>query len=578
MMVAFAQILSKRDVTEVRLLSSPGRVQSAWLRLTESRVAAFVLFAVVYTWPTIALARRKLFWDDEFFTLYLSKIPTWHDLLAALATGADQHPPSFYYLTHLIIGLAGTTHVTLRLTAIVGFGITCLCLYEIVSRILDRQWGMAAMFLPLTSWSYYYATEGRGYGLELGFVSLALLMWMLACEGRRRALTTPLLAAGLCGAVASHYYAGLVLIPFAAGELVRTRIRGKIDLPVWVAFGGALLPVFAFARTIRSAQSYSAHFWAEPHWNAMLIFYPGTIGHAMLVLLAAIALAAVLGIAGPAPEPTAEPRPRLWYGIAFLLLALLPVFGVTLAMLVTHAYTDRYVVAAFPGVCLVVILGLRRIAGNNPLAAALICASCLPFFALQWHGLYTRQLLALRETRDTATFLRHAGDGPIAMAEVTPFHRLSFYARRDLARRLAYVADPHASIRYLRHDTLDRGLLALNPWFPLNVVWLHDWSSSHPSFLVYGYVGEWSWLTFELPRLSDSIRLLDRNRSHLLFSVQRLKPPADDRMISDPSGEPVLYRQLPDQETPLCMLYMQKDSCLVVDDPGTGAPSPGYHY
>src|SRR5260370_18239178 len=114
----------------------------------------------------------------------------------------------------------------------------------------------------------------------------------------------------------------------------------------------------------------------------MLIFYPGTIGHAMFVLLAAIALAAVLGIAGPAPEPTAEPRPRLWYGIAFLLLALLPVFGVTLAMLVTHAYADRYVIAAFPGVCLVVILGLRRIAGNNPVAASLISAICLPSFPL----------------------------------------------------------------------------------------------------------------------------------------------------------------------------------------------------
>jgi hypothetical protein len=122
------------------------------VQLTAFRI---YLFAVIYIWPSVARARHKLLWDDEFFTLYLSRTKSWNDLLAALATGADQHPPSFYYLTHLIFNFAGTTHLTLRLTAIVGFGAACLCLWEIVSLTANRTWSMAAMLLPLRSSSYY---------------------------------------------------------------------------------------------------------------------------------------------------------------------------------------------------------------------------------------------------------------------------------------------------------------------------------------------------------------------------------------------------------------------------------------
>ena len=241
------QSISRHTVAYPRLLLDVAfRI---WLHLSSSRVAAFLFFGAVYIWPTTTLARNKLLWDDEFFTLYLSKTKTWNELLEAMATGADQHPPSFYYLTHWIFNLAGTTHLTLRLTAIVGFGLGCLCLYEIVSRMLNRSWGLGAMLLPLTSNLYYYASEGRGYGLELGLVSFAVLMWMLACDGKRCPLSTFLLAVGLCGAVASHYYAGLVLIPLAAGEVVRTVVRRRVDLAVWLAFRGTLISVIGFART-----------------------------------------------------------------------------------------------------------------------------------------------------------------------------------------------------------------------------------------------------------------------------------------------------------------------------------------
>jgi len=45
---------------------------------------------------------------------------------------------------------------------------------------------------------------------------------------------------------------------------------------------------------------------------------------------------------------------------------------------------------------------------------------------------------------------------------------------------------PKLSTKYIGHDTVDRGLLNLNPWFPLKVVWWHDWWKEHSFSLIKG--------------------------------------------------------------------------------------------
>jgi hypothetical protein len=554
-------------------LPNRGRVLAIWTRLAESRLAAGLLFAAVYIGPTVALAREKLLWDDEFFTLYLSKTETWNALLAAMSTGADQHPPSFYYLTHGILQAMGTSHVTLRLPALVGFGIMCLCVYEIVSRLVSRPWGIAAMFLPLTWETYYYASEGRGYGLEVGFVSLALLAWMLAGNGKSRTLTLPLLGVSLCGAVASHYYAGLMLIAFGAGELVRTWMRRKVDPPVWLAFGGALVPLLFFARTIQSARSYSTHFWAVPRWGLMVSWYTTVIGSGVLVLLAAIVLPVIFLMARRWSVSAVYVPPQLWEATALVVLALVPVFGMVVAKSITHAFTERYFIAAIPGLCILVTLGLRLLLGNAPLGAVLVWALCIPGFGVRCYLEHSQHRQAFQETRYGAAILRHSGNASIAIPDVTLFHRLSVYARRDLADRVVYLADPHLSVRYLGHDTVDRGLLQLNPWFPLNVVWFRDWLIAHPSLLVYGSINDWNWVSFELPKWSNEIRLVERDRWRMLLSTQSINIPPDDHTPSDPSGEPMLYRRIPKGAASLCSIYMGGNACPGVDEPNASRPT-----
>lgn len=558
---------------DVQVRTWRDRLNRDWSFWADSRAAAYLLFAVVYVVPSVMLARQKLMWDDEFFTLYLSKTKNWADLWRALSTGADQHPPTFYYLTHLIFKVAGTSHALLRLPAIVGFALCSFCLYEIAREIMGRRWAVAAMLVPLATPSVYYATEARGYGLELGFITCSLLMWFWAAEGKKRTFAVIALAVSLFLAVASHYYALFILFPLAIGELVKIRMRRTVDFPVCGALFAALLPPLLFSPLILRALSYSKTFWAIPAWAQMVDWYPVMLGRAPLILLVAAGLAFVLNISPSEDKRSVLPQPPV--AIVLAASSLLPVVGVFAAKFVTHAFTERYFIAALPGSCIILVWALRRVIANDKVGPALVATLCILLFAQQWRDQRGQQLTAVRTMRSISALLRRNPDAPVVISDVTNFHRLSFYARRDLASRIVYVADPGLSVRYLGHDTIDRGMLALNPWFPLKTISWYEWWRTHPSSLVYGTVGDWNWVTFALREVGTT-ELKDRDISHLLLSVNRTKLPDDDRLASDPSGKPMLYDQLTSTGAPLCSVYMPTDKCPVIDDPSFSEPIISY--
>ena len=74
---------------------------------------------------------------------------------------------------------------------------------------------------------------------------------------------------------------------------------------------------------------------------------------------------------------------------------------------------------------------------------------------------------------------------------------LTYYAPPDISSRIVYLADPQASIRYFGHDTVDRGIIDLKPWFPVQVEEYGPYIVSHERFLLYARVrGERDWLGF----------------------------------------------------------------------------------
>ena len=92
-------------------------------------------------------------------------------------------------------------------------------------------------------------------------------------DDRRRLLSLVGLTASLAAALASHYYAVLIFVPLAAGEVARTIVRRRLDPWVWLAFALATIPLWVFLPLIQSGRTLSATFWAKPRWFDMVSFY-----------------------------------------------------------------------------------------------------------------------------------------------------------------------------------------------------------------------------------------------------------------------------------------------------------------
>ena len=536
-------------------------------RLADSPMAVVLAFTVLYLVPTILIAAHKLLWDDEFFTLYLSTTPNWHELVKALSTGADQHPPSFYYLTHLVLKIFGTTHVSLRTPEILGFWLMCILLYFLLRRLLGSMWGVVAMLLPLTSGGlYYYASEARGYGLMLGFSSLALFSWVRATQDSRRRIFVPVLGVSLAASTASHYYAVLTACALCLAELVRDIRSKRIDFPIWIAFGGAAVPPLMFLSVIRSAQGYSGHFWAHPHWRMILTFYPDMLGYLPNVLLGTAAFALIrfaLRSRTARGNDTAPPVIPVWIFVAFAAFALIPCGAMVLAKTITQGYVDRYAICGVIGGLILCTFILNRLSQQRTAVARACVALSLVSFAANAYVISYDNALTLEDVKDDRILLTHkTGDGPLAVGEVTIFYRLSFYASPKLARRLAYPADADAAVKYLNQDTVDRGLLELRPWFPMNVVPMSKYLRSHPFFLVYGYIGDWTWVTYALTDPHLETRLIQRRNSRVLFSVENTSALTDAGQSEDGLDRaPSLYSKFENRNQSLCAIYMGANHC-----------------
>lgn len=516
-----------------------GNIPDAFRGFCEKRTLWMLAgFSLVYVLITCGIASKRMLWNDELFTLYISRLGDLSDILAALGTGADQNPPSFYWLTHGVMKGLGETQLTVRLLEVVGVLLMSLCLFRFVSKRLPALYGFAAMIFPLITIAYEYAYEARPYGLVLGFSGLALLCWQGATESPRRLWWLIGLAVSGAAATSSHYYAVFLIIPLGVGELVRSFMRRRVDFPIWASFGGILAPLALFFPVILEARSYSSHFWAHPEWNLI----PGFYYTLMIPAIGPILAAVIVSSLWPTGEPTrhkSSPLPALQFPghemAAAIGFVAIPVVAVVMGKLVIGAFTYRYALSAVIGLSILWVIAVQRYDGGRA-----IMGTCFAFFAFGWFMMagvtqFKHQTVTITSWSNDYEFLRSGVDStlPIVAADLHSFMTLAHYAPPAISSRVVYLADPQASLHYLGHDTVDRGILDLKPWFHVAVEEYDAYVNSHDRFLVYQEVqGErnwlgyywgrpWalSWLLYALPSAPVHIELVSRNDNSLLFLV-----------------------------------------------------------
>jgi dolichyl-phosphate-mannose-protein mannosyltransferase len=481
------------------------------------RRVLLVVFSLVFFLGVCGEASVKLLWYDELSTLYIDAQPTLGRSLDLVYSGQDLNPPLFHILTWLSLKLPGGEAVALRFPEMIGFWIMCLCLYSFVARRTTPLHGFIAMLVPCMTGAYPYAYEARPYGLLLGFCGLALISWQRAAEDGPRRWPLVGLAASLAAAVSVHYYAVLLYIPLAAGELVRWRRRGKPDLGLWTVVAASLIPLLFYARLVLMHGGERAVFWAKAHWADALTFYdfllqPAVLPAALALFLLVLAWRSV----GTAPVKRDVYGPAAHEMAAATTLALLPIAAMLLAKLYTGAFVDRYALAAVAGVSLVFAFAIAIYEEPGRRVSALLAVTFFSYFLIS-------QVLAVpRFVAGPAvlTKLSLPGESPVVVSDGRVFLQMHHYCPQ-LRSRLFFLADHNAAMKYMGFTTVDDALPSMASYISMNVAAYGQFVAAHKEFQVYGPYGSlYDWTVSRLVDDGAQVILQSRVGPYPLFQVR----------------------------------------------------------
>jgi hypothetical protein len=506
------------------VLPAQGRGTADVARFTDWWMPGFALLLVL---GTLGRAVTKPLWHDEIFTLYLATRTTVGGLWDALRTGADLNPPLYHLLVKAAAALVGPGALAARLPAVLGFTVATLAIYVFLRRRLAVPSAMAGALIPSVSAVLPYAYEGRPYGVVLGFSALALVAWQ-----RRGDEPAPRLAPLACGvalvaATSTHYYAVLMLLPLAAGELARMFVRRRLDVPMLTALAAGLTPFLFLWPLIAGARQFTSGFWSRPDPGQLTDLY-----HHLLDPLALPLLVAAVGLSlawawdwlrsssHVAVQRSAAENGgalRLEELSAALMLLALPVVGYGLGVLITGAFHERYVLQGVLGLAIMGGWWASRLAGSRRSAAVLVGALLLASVFRLGGGvfnLFRGQPDALHADRPLLS--RAPDDGPLVIAHALTYLPLAHYSDPGAAARLVYLTRPADVVEKLGVDTGGRALRQLGAVAPLHIEDYESFVSTHPHFYVYGPK---SWLIPKLLSQNAVVRLMGQSETASLYAV-----------------------------------------------------------
>src|SRR5579871_286765 len=460
-----------------------------------------ILFVEIYAVVTALHALRR-FWYDELFTFYMCRLPSMSAVWVALKSGADLNPPLFYVVTRGFQAAFGTSELVTRLPAMVGFLVMSLCIFHFVSRYGSRLAALAAMSFPLITGTYYYASEARAYGMVLAFGGLAAVFWQSAARNEGRRFALPGFALALAGALLSHCYAVLVMLPFGLAELARSISRRRLDWPMFACLAAPCpvvllyLPMFAATR----GDTFSNPIY-RPEWGSIPACYATHFEGALWPMLAVLA---ILALVKAVPESSTEEQPSSAMPAHEIVLAvgfaLVPVFGVLLAMGVTGVFMDRYGVTAVIG-CSILIGALiaRRTRQSGAAAVGVLFVFIGAFLlnsALWIAGARTKPEVSKTIPRPQLALSKLSQDLPIVITNGLLFLEYDHYEPQSVTGQMYFLTDDSNAVQYTGTGTFDRGFYTLQKWFPIraHIEDYRQFLSTHSHFLVlaeYDFPMDW---------------------------------------------------------------------------------------
>src|SRR5579859_7320753 len=152
--------------------------QDSPLRTSERFMPAYLLAPVGLALVALGLRMYNIghesLWLDEGYTLLFSRL-SFPQLFAV--GGAHEHPPLYYLLVHIGLGIHDSYLVPRVITAFAG-ALSVLALAALGTRMIGRRAGLiAAALLAVAPFHVWYGQDGRGY--ELAGLAVLLSYWSL---------------------------------------------------------------------------------------------------------------------------------------------------------------------------------------------------------------------------------------------------------------------------------------------------------------------------------------------------------------------------------------------------------------
>ena len=442
-------------------------------------------FALLFLAASIARDLRTALWFDELFTVLLAKLAS----PQAIIDFNDASPPLYPIIVHWLLPVFGSERLAVRLPATLGYCAMLLCLWAFCRHRLPASFAFAASLLTFER-GLYFATEGRPYGLVLGCSAGALLCWQMAAEGRRRALTLPLLAVCLALMVALHYYAIFFLVSLFLAEVVRWRASGRLDVAVLAAMVPAPIVLAVHYTLFVAGQDYGANFWAQPSLGAIAPFYERFLLPPLILGGLAFLIAAPF-MQWSAAKSANTQRPNFasheWAAIAALVV--LPPVVIVVSMYTTHAFFERYLLWTTIGFAVLGAAGLSAVVrGRATAGVALIVIAIVAMVRLEIGPLFGAPVLPTAEgmRRELNT---HVTDGsePIVVANAHAFMELTYYLGSPLRERLVFPLSRELDLRYRGFDTDALTLGPLSRHVPIRVEAYEEILAENKSFLLAAF-------------------------------------------------------------------------------------------
>ena len=131
------------------------------------------------------LGSNQSFWLDEATSVLVARDFSYSEIITKFSPG-DFHPPLYYLLLKVWIGLVGSGEVAVRMLSII-FGVaTVYVTYAIGKNVYSRFVGLiAAMLLATSPLHIYYSHEARMYSLETLLASVCVLAFVRILTAKR---------------------------------------------------------------------------------------------------------------------------------------------------------------------------------------------------------------------------------------------------------------------------------------------------------------------------------------------------------------------------------------------------------